>query len=79
MRSVKIRCLMAGIATHAIDTVPVLSALYILNVYVTVVALQRRVTSRVAILAARRGQDPVQLKESGARGVGVRLGSTRWQ
>ena len=56
--------LMAGVAAHAVDSVAVFAALYVLQMHVAVVALQRSVASRVAILAARRSQNFIDLKES---------------
>jgi len=60
----EIRGLVAGVATHSVDTVTVLAALYVLKVGMAVVTLERSVPGRVTILAARRGKYFINLKKS---------------
>jgi hypothetical protein len=59
----KIGGLVTGFAAHGGDAVAVLATFHVLQVDVTVVALQGSVASGVAILAARRGKDFVNLQE----------------
>jgi hypothetical protein len=73
----EIRGLVAGVATHAGHTMAILAAPYILQMDVTVVALQRRVTGRMAVLTTRRSEDFVDLQESFARRVGIGFGAWR--
>src|ERR1700739_3736688 len=63
---------MAGVAFHAVDAMAVETALYVLNVDVTVVALQGRVTGWMAIAAARRIENRPGTIESGLRGRVIR-------
>ena len=53
IRPGQIRGLVAGVAAHGGDAMAIFTALYILHVNVTVVALQRKVAGGMAILAAR--------------------------
>src|ERR1700687_2996865 len=73
----QISLLVAGVTVHAIDAVAVIAALDVLHVDVTVVALQRGVTGGVAVLAARRDKNFVNLQKSFAGSVCVRLWRTR--
>lgn len=52
---------------------PVFAALYILNMHVAVVALQRRIARGVAILAPRRSQHAIYLDERRLRRRRIRL------
>src|SRR5580700_6739227 len=63
---------MAGVAFHAVDAMAVETALHVLNVDVTVVALQGRVTGWMAIAAARRIEDGPGAIEGGLRGGVIR-------
>src|SRR5438445_7348610 len=65
--------LVARIATHSVNTVTILAALHVLKVGMAVVTLERRVSGRVAILAARRREDFIDLEKSLARSRGVGL------
>ena len=53
--------LVAGVATHGADAVAVFAALYILQVDVTVIALERSVACGMAVLTARRSENFVDL------------------
>ena len=55
--------LVASVATHGADAVAVFAALHILQMNVVVVALQRGVSGGVAILAARRSKNLVDLQK----------------
>ena len=57
----KVGGLVTGVAPHAVDTTAILAAPYILQMDVTVVALQRRVAGWVTVLAARRSEDSMDL------------------
>ena len=59
---------MAGVAAHAVEAVAVGAALYVLNVDVAVVALERSVAGGMAIAAARRIEDGPGAEEGGLRG-----------
>ena len=59
----QIRGLVAGVAAHAIDAVAVSAAPHILQMDVTVVALEGGVSGGVAVLAARRREDFVDLQK----------------
>src|SRR5580692_10928176 len=63
---------MAGVAFHAVDAMAVETALHVLKVDVTVVALQGRVTGWMAIAAARRIEDGPGAIEGGLRGGVIR-------
>jgi hypothetical protein len=67
--------LVAGVAAHAVDAVAVLAAHDILHVDVAVIALERCVAGRVTVLAARRGEDFVDLQKGFAGSGGVRFRS----
>jgi hypothetical protein len=60
----EIRSLMASIAAHAVNAVAVFATFDVLQMNVAVIALQRSVTHGVAILAARRCKDFMDLKKS---------------
>ena len=49
----EIRGLVAGVATHSVNAVTILAALYVLKVGMAVVTLKRRVSGRMAVLTAR--------------------------
>src|SRR5271156_1322052 len=70
IRAGKIRVLVAGVALHAVQAFAVGSAFYILNMDVTVVALQRSITRRMTILAARRIKNGPGAKERRLGGGG---------
>src|ERR1700687_4810351 len=70
----KIRGLGAGVAAHAVNAVAISATLDVLRVHMTVIALQRRVTRGVTVLAAGRGEDFVDLQKCFARGVGIGFG-----
>ena len=57
----KIGGLVAGVTTHAVDTVAILASPYILQMNMAVVALQGRVTRWMTVLAARRRENFVDL------------------
>ena len=59
--ALKIGGLVASVAAHAVDTVAVLAALYILQMNMAVVALERGITWWMAVLAARGCENPVDL------------------
>jgi len=44
--------LVAGVATHSVDAVTILAALYVLKVGMAVVTLKRSVSGRMAVLTA---------------------------
>jgi hypothetical protein len=69
----EIFCLVARVAAHSVHAVAIFAALHILQVLVAVISLQRRIARRMAILAARRCQYAVHLKESGARDIHILL------
>ena len=64
VRSGQVAILMAGIATHRRHSVTIHATPHILQMHVAVVALQRCVTGRMTVLAARRRQHFVYLQES---------------
>ncbi len=66
--------LVTGGAAHSVNAQAILAALHILQMDMAIVALQRRVTGGMAVLAARRGKYFVDLQKCFARGAGIRLG-----
>lgn len=58
---------MAGVALHAVDAMAVGAALYVLNVDVAIVTLERCVTGGMAIAATRRIEDGPGAEEGGLR------------
>src|ERR1700674_595956 len=70
----KIGGLVASVAAHAVNTLAIFAALDVLRVDMAVIALQRRVTRRVTVLAAGRGEDFVDLQKCLARGLGIWFG-----
>jgi hypothetical protein len=75
MRPRQVVILMASIAAHRGHSVTVSAPFYVLNVYVTIVALQRSITCRMTILAARGNQHFVNLHERRLRPIRIRLWS----
>jgi hypothetical protein len=73
MRPRQVVILMASIAAHRGHSVTVNAPFYVLNVYVTIVALQRSITFRMTILAARRNQYFVDLQERRLRRIPIGL------
>jgi hypothetical protein len=69
--------LVAGVATHAVDTVAVFAAFYVLEMDMAVVALQWCVAGGVAVLAARRCEYFVDLQKCFARSIGIRSRASR--
>jgi len=69
----EIGSLMARIASHAVDAVAIFATLYVLQVDMTVVALKGRIARGMAVLAARKGEDFVDLQECLAGGVCIWL------
>ena len=67
----KIGGLVAGVAAHTVNAVTISAPLHVLRVHVAVIALQRRVTRGMTVLAAGRGEHLVDLEECFARGVGI--------
>src|SRR5258706_10965467 len=68
--------LVTGGAAHSVNAQAILAALHILQMDMAIVALQRRVTGGMAVLAARRGKYFVDVQKSFARGAGIRLGGS---
>src|SRR5580698_192693 len=68
----KIRNLMARAAFHPVNALAIRAALHILNVHVTILALQRRVAGGMAIAAARRSENGPCAIESSLCGGSVR-------
>jgi hypothetical protein len=65
--------LMAGFAAHGGDAVTVFAAFYVLQVYVTIVALERSVACGMAILAAGRSENFVDFQKCFGRSSGIGL------
>ena len=70
----KIGPLVAGIAAHTVNAATISATLHVLPVDMAVIALQRRVTRGMTVLAAGRGEDFVDLQKCFTRGVGIRFG-----